>query len=84
MDREQALHSLAEVQLGLEAMESDRDLLVARARAAGATWEEIARATRMALTTAHTRWRPGRRRLYGVPIPAEVPRDKRRVKEAAA
>ena len=75
-----ALEALCEAQRSYERADEARDQAVAAARAAGATWEHVAYATRTSQSTAHRRWMPGRVPVYGVPVPIDRPRDKRRGK----
>lgn len=56
--------------LALRALESDRDRVVAEARAAGASWSTIGRATGMTRQSVHGRW--GRKEVHGDGVEANA------------
>lgn len=60
-DPDDALAELTDAVEQLTALTAHRDLLVDRARTAGATWAEIAAALGVTVQAAHKRYRPTRR-----------------------
>lgn len=57
-ESEQALKRLAAVTAQIRELETDQIALVAAARAAGATWEEIGGSVGMARTNANRKFKP--------------------------
>ena len=60
-DADDALAELTDAVEQLTALTAHRDLLVARARTAGATWAEIATTLGVTVQAAHKRYRTTRR-----------------------